>query len=58
MGNTHSASLPYGAGKKVSTNTQTSNSHIAEHASPFRQFATLTDTFPEGKARRIAEHQH
>ncbi len=25
---------------------------------PFRQFATLTDTFPEGKARRIAEHQH
>jgi len=35
----------------ISLNTQTSNSHIAEQASPFRQFA-------EGQARRIAKRQH
>ena len=54
MCNTPSTSYPMGQAKKVSTNTQTSNSHIAEHASPFRQFATLTDTFPEGQASLIA----
>ena len=36
----------------ISLNTQTSHSHIAEHASPFRQFAALTDTFPYGAGKK------